>query len=61
MKSAFKILVRKNEGKRPLGRNIHRWEDNIKLVYVDWIRLAQDREEWRSLVNTKRTGNFLTS
>ena len=41
----------KPEGKRPLGRSRHRWEDNIKLMLttivrevVDWIELAEDRE-----------------
>jgi len=46
------ILVGKHEGKRPLGRSWHRWEDNIKMdlrdvewgVCVDWIDLAQDRD-----------------
>jgi hypothetical protein len=44
------ILVGKPEGRRPLGRPRHRWEDNIKLDLreigfgdVDWIHLAQDR------------------
>jgi hypothetical protein len=47
------------EGKRPLGRPRHRWEDNIKmdlqevgLRVMDWIDLAQDRNRWRALVNT---------
>jgi len=48
----------KPDGKRPLGRRRHRWEDNIKmdLKYVgcadmDWIKLAQDRDRWRALEN----------
>ena len=48
----------KPEGKRPLGRPKHRWEDNIKMDLeevdyrgVDWIELAQDRGRWRALVN----------
>jgi len=46
------------EGKRPLGRPRNRWEDNIKMALqglgfggVDWIKLAQDRDRWRALVN----------
>jgi hypothetical protein len=43
-----KILVEKLEGKRPLGRPRCRWVDNIKMV---WYTLAQDRDQWRVLVN----------
>jgi hypothetical protein len=48
--------VGKPEGKRPLGRPRHRWEDNMvlqKVGYggVDWIKLAQDRDRWWALVN----------
>jgi hypothetical protein len=57
--NAYKIMVAKPEGKRPLGRSIHRWEDNIKMDLraigwggMDWIDLAQDRDQWRALVNT---------
>jgi hypothetical protein len=53
------ILVGRPEGKRPLGRPRRRWEDNIKLDLreigidgVNWIRLAQDRVQWRAFVNT---------
>jgi hypothetical protein len=52
-------MVGKPEGKRPLGRPRRRWVDNIKTVLreigwdgMDWIVLAQDREQWRALVNT---------
>jgi hypothetical protein len=52
------LLVRKPEGKRPVGRPRRRWMDNIKvdlleirLSVVDWIGLAQDRYRWRALVN----------
>jgi len=50
--------VRKPEGKRPLGRPGHRWEDNIKWIFIkwdgvmDWIGLALDRERWLALVNS---------
>jgi hypothetical protein len=51
--------VGKPEGKRPLGRPRLRWEDNIKMDTRDlgwggmgWIDLAQDRDQWRALVNT---------
>ena len=54
-----KILVRKPEGKRPLGRPTRRWEDNIKMDLQevgrgcgDWMGLAQDRDSWRALVST---------
>jgi hypothetical protein len=64
----YKILVGKPEGKRPFGIARHIWDDNIKMYskergcgFVDWIRLAQDRVQWRGLVSirlhTKR-GNF---
>jgi hypothetical protein len=56
---AYRILVRKPEGKRPLGRRIRRWEDNIKINLresgwggMEWIHLAQDRDQQRGLVNT---------
>jgi hypothetical protein len=54
-KKVYKVLVGKPEGKRPLGRPRHRWEDGIKMYLreiglggVDWIRLAQDRDRWRA-------------
>ena len=53
-----RVLVGKPEGKRPLGRPRRRWEDNIKMalrevgVGGDWMDLAQDRDRWRTLVNT---------
>jgi hypothetical protein len=53
------MCVGKPEGKRPLGRPRHRWVDNIKMDLraiglggLDWIDLAQDRHQWRALVNT---------
>jgi hypothetical protein len=52
-------LVGKPEGKRPLGRPRRRWEDNTNMdlreIGIDganWIRLAQDRVQWRTCVNT---------
>ena len=57
-RGAYWVLVRKPEGKRPLGRPRRRWVDNIRMDlqevgcrYVDWIGLAQDRDGWRKLVN----------
>jgi len=57
-RGVYRILVRKPEGKRPLGRPRHRWEDNIKMGLqevgcggMDWIELAQDRDRLRALVN----------
>jgi len=54
----YRVLVRKPERKRPLGRPRRRWEDNIKMNLqevgcgiLDWICLAQDRDRWRALVN----------
>ena len=54
----YRVLVGKPEGKRPLGRPKHRWENNIKMYLqevgcgsLDWIELAQDKERWRALVN----------
>ena len=57
-RGVYRVLVRKPEGKRPLGRPRYRWEDNIKMDLrevgcggMDWIELAQDRDRWRALVN----------
>ena len=54
----YRISVGKPEGKRPLGRPRRKWEDNIRMDfqevgcgYMDWIRLAQDRESWRTVVS----------
>jgi hypothetical protein len=56
---AYRLLVGKPEGKRPLGRPRCRWVDNIKMGLgeiglggVDWIGLAQDRDKRKALVNT---------
>jgi hypothetical protein len=58
-RNAYRLLVGKPEGKRPLGRPRRRWVDNIRLDLgevgwgdVDWIDLAKDRNRWRALVNS---------
>jgi hypothetical protein len=58
-RNAFRILVGKPEGKRPLGRLRRKWVDTTKIYVrvigwggVEWIDLAQDRDQWRALVNT---------
>jgi hypothetical protein len=58
-RNAYRILVGKAEGKRPLGRPRRRWVNNIKMDLreirwdgMDWIDLAEDRDWWRTLVNT---------
>ena len=57
-RGAYRVLVGKPEGKRPLWRPRRRWVDNIRMDlqevgcgYVDWIGLAQDRDRWRTLVS----------
>ena len=57
-REAYRVLVGKPEGKRPLGRPRRRWVDNIRMDlqevgcgYMDWIGLAQDRDGWRRLVS----------
>jgi hypothetical protein len=57
-RGAYRILVGRPEGRRPLGRHRRRWEDNIKRDLqemgwgTDWIELAQGRDRWRAVVNT---------
>ena len=58
-RGVHKVLVRKPECNRPLGRPRRRWEDNIKMDLQevgrgcgDWMGLAQDRDRWRALVST---------
>jgi hypothetical protein len=58
-RNASRILDGNPEGKRPLGRPRRTWVDNIKMDLreigwhgMDWIDLAQDRHQWRALVNT---------
>jgi len=57
-RGAYRVLVGKPEGKRPLGRPRRRCVDNIRMDlqdvgcgYMDWIGLAQDRDRWRTLVS----------
>jgi hypothetical protein len=58
-RNAYRLLVGKPEGRRPLGRPRRRWVDNIRIDLVEvrcgdvhWIGLAQDRDRWRALVNS---------
>jgi hypothetical protein len=58
-RGVYRVLVGSPEGKRPLGRPRRRWEDNVKIDLreigingTNWIRLAQDRVQWRAFVNT---------
>jgi hypothetical protein len=58
-RGAYRVLVGRPEGKRPLGRPRRRWEDNIKMdlgeIGIDganWIWLTQDRVQWQAFVNT---------
>jgi hypothetical protein len=74
-RNAYSILVGKPEGKRPLGRPRRRWVDSIKMNLreigwdgMDWIDLAQDRDQWRARVSTVmnlrvplNAGKFLSS
>jgi hypothetical protein len=74
-RGAYRALVGKPEGRRPLGRSRHTWDDNIKMDLrevgcggIDWIDLVQDRDRWRALVCTVmnlrvplNAGNFLSS
>jgi hypothetical protein len=58
-RGAYRVLVGRPEGKRPLRRPRGRWENNIKMDlreiridWANWIRLAQDKVRWRAFVNT---------
>jgi hypothetical protein len=58
-RNAYRILVRKPEGKRLLGRPRRRWVDNIKIDHrdidwggVDWMDIAEGGDQWRAVVNT---------
>jgi len=57
-RNIYRVLVRKPQGKRPLGIPRRRWEDNNKMDLqelgcggMDWIELAQHRDSWWALVN----------
>jgi len=57
-RGVYRVLVEKPKGKRPLGRPRCVWEDNVKMDLqevgcgdMDWIELAEDRDQWRALVN----------
>jgi hypothetical protein len=58
-RNAYRLLVGKPEGRRPLGRSRRRWLNNIRMdlvevgwSHVDWIGMAQGRGRWRALVNS---------
>jgi hypothetical protein len=58
-RNAYRLLVGKPKGKRPLGKPRRRWVDNIRIDLgavgwgdVDWIGLAKDRNRWRAVVNS---------
>jgi hypothetical protein len=74
-RNSYRLLVGKSEGKRPLGRPRLTCVDNVKMDLreigcggMDWIDLAQDRDQWRVLLNTvmnlqvpENAGKFLSS
>jgi hypothetical protein len=56
-KNAYRLLVGKPEGKRPLGRPRRRWVDNIRMDlgevgWGDWIGMTKDMNRWRAVVNS---------
>jgi hypothetical protein len=75
MRNAYKIIIGRPEEKRSLGRPRRRWKENIQtdrkeieLESVDWVQVAQDRDQWRGCVVTvmyfwvpQTTGNFLVN
>jgi hypothetical protein len=75
MRNAYKVLVGKHKGKKLLGIPRRKREDNIRINIreimskgVDWIHLAQDRDQWWAVVNMvmnlwvpNKVGNFVTN
>jgi hypothetical protein len=66
MSNVYKILVWKYRQKRPLGRPRREWENNITIDMreigwegVDWMQLAQDREQWWVVVNTNDPSGYI--
>jgi len=64
-RGVYRVLVWKPEGKIPLGRPRRRWVDNNRMDlqevgcgYMDWIRLVQDRDRWRTLVSAVMNHRF---
>jgi len=65
MRNTYNVLVGKSGGERPLGRPRRKWEDNIRIDLMEigwegmnWIHLAQDRDQWRVIVNTLMSLQF---
>jgi hypothetical protein len=65
-RNSYRLLVGKPEGKRPLGRQRHRWVDDIMMDLLeigwggmDWIDLTQDRDKWWALVNTQLVASWV--
>ena len=70
----YRISVGRPEGKKPLGRSWHRWEDNSRIDLqevvwggMDWMNLVRDRDRWLALVNVVMNmqvssveGNFIS-
>jgi hypothetical protein len=66
-RKVYKVLVGKPEGRRPLGRPKHRWEDGVRMNLreigvggLDLIRLAQDRDRWWAAVSAVMNLRVLT-
>ncbi|KAJ4447833.1 hypothetical protein ANN_09841 [Periplaneta americana] len=67
-RNAYRVLVGRSDGKRPLGRPRRRWEDNIKMDLRevgyddrDWINPSQDRDQWRAYVRAAMNHRLLRS
>ena len=59
-RGVYRDMVGKPEGKKPLGRPRSRWKENMKMDLqevgcecIDWIKLAQDRDMWRTIVSVE--------